>query len=165
LGFDPLMQLIHEEDVVEALAHAVIHDVSGACNVAAEDVLPLNKVRGLAGKPPFPVFHPFAYWGVAMLGGTGIRLTRHVPIELDYLRYQWVADLSKMRQELGYEPRYTAEEALREFAEHYRLRRFLPESELLARSEQQLRDVVERRRRDRERQAEADRSVEEGEGE
>jgi UDP-glucose 4-epimerase len=162
LGFDPLMQLIHEEDVVAALAHAVLHKAPGVFNVAAEDVLPLNKVRGLAGKPPFPVFHPFAYWGAAILGSAGLRTTHHVPIELDYLRYQWVADLSRMREELEYTPRYTAEEALREFAEHFRLRRFLPESEVLARGEQQLRDVVERRRRDRERQAEASSSGEEG---
>ncbi len=162
LGFDPLMQLIHEEDVVEALCHAVLHDVSGVYNVAAQDVLPLNKVRGLAGKPPFPVFHPFAYWGVAILGSTGLGIGRQVPIELDYLRYPWVADLSRMCEELGYTPRYTAEETLREFAEHARLSRFLPKSEVLARGEQQLRDVVERRRRDRERQAAAATSGEEG---
>ncbi|NIV40333.1 MAG: epimerase, partial [Anaerolineae bacterium] len=36
LGFDPMMQIIHEEDVVSALVHAVRHGLSGAYNVAAE---------------------------------------------------------------------------------------------------------------------------------
>ena len=41
-----------------------------------------------------------------MLGDTGLRLSRYVPMELDYIRYPWVADLTRMRDELGFEPRY-----------------------------------------------------------
>jgi hypothetical protein len=37
----------------------------------------------------------------------------YMPIELDYLRYRWVADLTRMREELGFAPRLTAEEAVR----------------------------------------------------
>jgi hypothetical protein len=70
-----------------------------------------------------------------------------MPIELDYIRYPWVADLAKMREELGFSPRYTAEEALREFAGQQRLRRYAPESSTLAYDEERLRDTIERRRR------------------
>jgi len=49
MGFDPMVQLIHEDDVLAALFHAVANDVPGVFNVAAEDVLPLNRIRGLAG--------------------------------------------------------------------------------------------------------------------
>ncbi len=149
LGFDPRMQLIHEDDVVAALVHAVAHDAPGACNVAAEDVLPLNKIRGLAGKAPLPVFHPLAYWGVKLLGGTRLRPRRYVPIEPDYLRYSWVGDLTRMREELGFAPRYTAEEALREFAEARRLGHYRPESALSAQSEERLRRIIEQRRQAR----------------
>jgi UDP-glucose 4-epimerase len=149
LGFNPLMQVIHERDVVEALVHAVVNDVPGVFNVGAEGVLPLMRLMGLAGKIPIPIFHPFAYWGASTLGATGLRITQYVPIELDYIRYQWVADLAKMREEFGFVPRYTADEALREFAGQQRLRRYMPDSMTLAYDEERLRDTIERRRRTR----------------
>ena len=153
LGFDPIMQLIHEDDVVEALAHAVGNDVPGVFNVAAEDVHPLNKVRGLVGKPPISVLHPIAYWGGKLLGKAGLESDHTLPIEPDYLRYPWVGDLSRMHDDLGFEPRYTAEETLREFAERNRLIRYQSGSVSLAHEEERLQDIIERRRRAREQQA------------
>jgi UDP-glucose 4-epimerase len=152
LGFDPIMQLIHEDDVIEALAHAVGNDAPGVFNVAAEDVHPLNKVRGLAGKLPISVLHPFAYWGGKLLGKAGLQSEHYMPLEPDYLRYPWVGDLARMRDELGFEPRYTAEETLREFAERNRLVRYRTGSVSLAHEEERLHDVIERRRRAREQQ-------------
>jgi UDP-glucose 4-epimerase len=162
LGFDPMMQFIHEDDVVEALVHAVGNDVPGVFNVAAEDVLPLNKVRGLAGKLPISVLHPFAYWGGKLLGKAGPGLDHYLPVEPDYLRYPWVGDLSRMRDELGFEPRYTAEETLREFAERNRLDRYQTGSTSLALEEERLQDVIERRRRAREQQTQPDAGAAEG---
>jgi hypothetical protein len=101
----------------------------------------------LAGKIPLPVFHLFAYWGTGLMGGAGKKVYRSFPIELDYLRYAWVADLEKMRNELGFIPRYTAEEALREFAGEQRLSRYVPETAALFYDEERLRDTIERRRR------------------
>ena len=147
LGFDPLMQVIHEDDVVAALTHAVTHDAPGVFNVAAKDALPLSKIRGLAGKVPLPIFHPLAYWGVGLLGGTGLRLRRYVPLELDYIRYPWVGDLSRMEAELGFQPRYSAEQALREFATQHRLGYYLTDSARQALAEQRLRDIIEQRQR------------------
>lgn len=146
-GFNPMMQVIHENDVAGALVQAVLNDCPGVFNVAAEGVLPLEKLMGLAGKFGLPVFHLFAYWGTALLGGAGLRLTRHTPFELDYIRYPWVGDLAKMRAELGFTPHYTAEEALREFAGHMRMSRYIPEHTDLGYDEERLRDTIERRRR------------------
>jgi len=58
-----------------------------------------------------------------------------------------VGDLEKMRTEMNFVPRYTAEEALREFAGQQRVRRYMPESVSLAFDEERLRDTIERRRR------------------
>lgn len=147
LGFDPMMQVIHEHDVVDALVHAVRTKPSGVFNVAAEDVLPLSKIMGLAGKFPLPVFHLFAYWGAGLLGGSGLRVARYVPMELDYIRYSWVGDLRKMRQELQFAPQYSAEQALVEFAEKARIRRYVPETVDLAFDEDRLGEALDRRRR------------------
>ncbi len=149
LGFDPLMQVIHEKDVVDALAHAVEKDVPGVFNVAAEGILPLSRLMALASKLPIPIFHLFAYWGSDILGVAGVPTGPHWPIEIDYLRYSWVGDLAKMREDLGFVPHYTAEEALREFAGEQRLRRYMPESVALAYDEERLRDTLERRKRAR----------------
>ncbi len=162
LGFDPMMQIIHEDDVVEALVHAVLNDAPGVFNVAAQDVLPLGKIRGMAGKSAFALFHPFAYWGVKLLGDSGLRLNRYVPIELDYIRYPWIGDLDKMTSELGFEPRYTAEETVREFAGWHRTGLYQTESARKTHDEQRLRDVIERRRRVRERLAKTVPAGEEG---
>jgi UDP-glucose 4-epimerase len=152
LGFDPLMQVIHERDVVEALAYGVLNDHPGVFNVAADGILPLTKLMSLAGRFPIPVFHLFAYWGMGLLGSSGLHDGRFVPIELDYIRYPWVADLTRMHNELDFVPRYTAEETLREFAGQQRLRRYVPETDALAFDEARLHDTLERRRRARERQ-------------
>ncbi len=149
MGFDPMMQVIHEDDVVEALVFALLHDVSGVFNVAAEGVLPLSKLRRLAGKHALPVFHLAAYWGNPLLATFKMPVRRMWPIDLDYLRYPWVGDLAKMRYALGFSPRYTAAEALREFAGRKRLEQFGPESPSLAYDEERLRDTLERRRRAR----------------
>lgn len=143
MGFDPMMQLIHEDDVIRAILHAVDRDVPGTFNVAAENSMPLMKVVGLAGKVPLPVLHPLAYLGVQMIGPS------LAPIDLNFLRYPCVGDLRKMREELVFTPQYTADEALREFAAQQRLRQYLPEESALAFDEQRLRDTIARRKRAR----------------
>ena len=150
MGFDPLMQIIHEDDVVEALWHSLCHDASGVFNVAAEEVLPLSKLMALGGKfiSP-PVFHLAAYWGNPLLGSVGVPVKRFWPIELDYLRYPWVGDLGKMREILEFTPAYSATSALREFTARRRLGKYTSDRSGSSQDEELLRDMIERRRRAR----------------
>ena len=143
LGFDPMLQLVHEEDVIEALAHAVLNDAPGVFNVAADGAMPLSRIIALSGKRYLPALHNLAYWGVGVLGRAGAGLERYAPVELDYLRYSWVGDLTKMHEELGFEPCHSAEETLREFAARQYHR---PHPDALAADEQRLRTTLERRR-------------------
>jgi UDP-glucose 4-epimerase len=142
LGFDPMMQIVHEDDVVNALVHGVLNDLPGVYNVAAEGVLPLSKLRGLAGKPPVSVFHKFVYWGVALPGGTSRILDRCLPIEPDYIRFPWVGDLARMRAEFGFEPAYTAEEALCEFVQRTKPERERPRASSTPPAQEPQQDVV-----------------------
>jgi UDP-glucose 4-epimerase len=147
LGFDPLMQLIHENDVVNALVFAVQNDVPGAFNIATQGILPLGKIIGLAGRIPIPVVHLCAYAGVDVMKIVGLKRQDKFPFEPDYIRYPWVADLTRMHEEMGFEPTYTAEETLREFAGYLRIKKYKPESPDLSYDEERLRDILDRRQR------------------
>jgi UDP-glucose 4-epimerase len=153
LGFDPLMQLIHEDDVVEALVFSVLNDVSGTFNVSAEGPMPLSRILRLTRRVPMRLFHPFAYKSLELLSGTRFQPKQYVPIEWDYLRYPWVTDLTRMQTEMGFYPIYLAEEALREFAGQQHADAEDGQADLQLTDEQQLRDIIERRRRIRERQS------------
>lgn len=155
LGFDPMMQIIHEDDAVEALTYATLNDAAGAFNVAAPDVLPLSKIRGLAGKPSFAIFHLLAYWGVGRWRAVDQRFQDYLPVEPDYLRFPWVGDLRRMREELGFEPHYTAEETLREFSETFCGDRLLLGPVSMAHEEERLSEVIEERRQARQQAATA----------
>jgi UDP-glucose 4-epimerase len=153
LGFDPMMQVIHEDDVVRALVHAIDHDVPGVFNVAAEGVMPLNRLQALAGKRRVAVAHRLAYWGARALGASGLGLQRYAPIELDYIRYPWVGDLGRMREELGFEPVLGAEEAVRDFAARHRGGPYPSEPTWLSRDEERLRGIIDVRSQARGQQA------------
>ncbi|MGQ9767479.1 MAG: hypothetical protein ACUVR4_12145 [Anaerolineae bacterium] len=85
-----------------------------------------------------------------MLAALGAPVSRFWPLGLDYLRYPWVGDLTKMRTVLNFTPHYTAVETLREFAGRKRLKPFVPSADALAYDEERLRDTIERRKRARE---------------
>lgn len=107
VGFNPMMQVIHEDDVVAALAHASLTGAAGVFNVATEPLLPLKRLLALAGVRPLPLLHPLAY---------SRRLNpyrRRMSLEADYLRYRCTADTSRMSEELGFTPQFTADEAAR----------------------------------------------------
>jgi UDP-glucose 4-epimerase len=148
LGFDPRMQIIHESDVTGAIVYAALNEAPGILNVAAEGVLPLLKVIALAGKLPLPIFHPLIYWGKSVLGRVGDRVFDSIPYDLDHLRYDVVGDLTRMRSQFGYSPKYTAEEILHEFAAHLRVSTFKPVIDELKLDEKRLRNTLERRRRE-----------------
>lgn len=153
LGFDPMLQFIHEDDAVEALAYAVMNDIPGVYNVAAEGPMPLTRVLTLTRKLPLPILHPLAYWGLDLLKGSPLRPTSFAPIEWDYLRYPWVADIAKMREEMGFMPQYMTDELLREFAGP---RHSGDNGDSLVNDETRLQDIIERRRRAREHSAETE---------
>jgi len=150
MGFDPRMQIIHEKDVVNSLAHAVLNDKPGVYNIAAEEVMTLRRITGLAAKITFPIFHPLAYGSQDIINNLVVEGLTSFPIELDFLRYECVGDLEKMHTEFDFKPSYTAIEALREFAGEQRLRRYITGEPLLEYDQERLKDTLDRRQRERE---------------
>jgi UDP-glucose 4-epimerase len=58
LGFDPLVQVIHEDDVVDVLYHAAMGNHRGSYNAAADGVFYLSQAIRRAGRTPWPILTP-----------------------------------------------------------------------------------------------------------
>ena len=122
LGFDPRIQFIHDEDMANALEHAVRFDIDGVFNAAADGVLALSEVAGLLGKPLAPVLPPFGTaLGAAALRRAGVPLTG----ELErLLRFGRAVDNRRLKA-TGFRYRYTTRETVLKLREHQRLSKLL----------------------------------------
>jgi UDP-glucose 4-epimerase len=111
LGFDPMVQVIHEDDVVHAIRLALRPGVRGIFNIAGPDPLPLSRLVETLGRPRLPLPHPVAR---AMLQRAyRLRLSSFPAPELDHIRYVCMVDDRRAREILGYSPRKGIEETAR----------------------------------------------------
>ncbi len=121
LGYDPLMQFVHEEDCLRAFERATLNPIPGVFNVVARGGLPLSTIVRLAGKRilplPAPILYRMAYY--PSQGQTGDPPAGFY----DYLRYLWVADGERGWEAFG-EPVYTTKEAWISFVSARRMRRY-----------------------------------------
>ncbi len=110
LGFDPLWQVVHEDDAAEALHRALSCEARGAFNVGSKDVVPFSALVRLAGGQALPLPGPVLRSTSRLLESLGVA---SVPIPLlDYLTFSCVTDVTRAEQELGFVPRVGAAEAL-----------------------------------------------------
>jgi UDP-glucose 4-epimerase len=111
LGFDPMMQFVHEDDVVAALRLALRPGLRGIFNIGGPGVLPLSQVVERVGRPTVPVVHLLARRVLDGLWRFG--LTDFPGREIDYLRYVCMVDDGRARRDLGWQPRHTLDETIR----------------------------------------------------
>jgi UDP-glucose 4-epimerase len=106
MGFDPLMQFVHEHDAVVALKACIDREppVRGPVNVVGRGVLPYTTVLALMGKLRLPVPHLVARSVARAAWST--QLGKTPPVLLDFLRYQCVADGRRAQQTLGFRAEY-----------------------------------------------------------
>ncbi len=122
LGYDPLMQLLHEDDLLRAVELVLRQDASGPFNLAGTGVLPLSTLLRLAGKRSFPWPHPLLY-RLDLLNSL-VRTGDSPAAFYDYLRFLWVVDTERARSVLGFEPEYTTKEAWMSFVVSRKLRAY-----------------------------------------
>ncbi|MDN5744159.1 MAG: NAD-dependent epimerase/dehydratase family protein [Nocardioidaceae bacterium] len=113
LGFDPRLQFLHESDLNRVLRHATLSDVAGTFNVAGDGLIMLSQALRRAGRAGVPL-------PAAAFGGLGsvlksVRRADLSPELVAFLTYGRGVDTTRMRSELGFEPRYSTAEAFAEF--------------------------------------------------
>ncbi len=115
LGFDPRLQLLHPVDAAGALTAAVINPVRGPVNVAPDGAISLSRLLRLAGRPSVGLPPLLAGPIVKRLGRQLAAADMYRDAEL-LLRYGRGCDNRRLRAEVGYEPAFDTEGAVREFA-------------------------------------------------
>lgn len=113
MGYDPLLQFVHEADVVDAFKMALDDDFPGEFNIVGDGVLPYSTVLALMGKLPLPMPHWLARPLSNALWVT--QIFDAPPSMLDYMRYLCVADGSRAREVMGFEARYGIKATIQDF--------------------------------------------------
>jgi UDP-glucose 4-epimerase len=111
LGFDPMIQVIHESDVVRAIRCALVPSQRGIYNVAGPEPLPLSHAIRILGRPSMPI--PYTIGKAVLKRLWSFRLTTFPAPELDHIRYICMVDDQRARAELGYAPRTSITETVR----------------------------------------------------
>ena len=110
LGFDPMIQVIHERDVAEAIMTALRPGIRGIFNLTGPGELPLSAVLRALGRRTFPIPHPIAkpLWSAAFRLG----ISSYPVAEFDFIRYVCMVDGARAERELGFRPRHSLRETI-----------------------------------------------------
>jgi UDP-glucose 4-epimerase len=114
LGFDARLQFLHEQDLTDVLIHAVRSEERGTFNIAGDGVLMLSQALRRLKRPSVPM-PGFAVGGLSSALRSA-RLAEFSPEQLNFLTYGRGVDTTRMRTQLGFEPAFTTEAALTDFA-------------------------------------------------
>ncbi|MEU5404370.1 NAD-dependent epimerase/dehydratase family protein [Streptomyces sp. NPDC005963] len=118
-GYDPRLQFVHEDDVIDVLEMA-LHEPrrgtlnSGTFNIAGDGVLLLSQCSRRLGRPTLPVLLPAVTWIGSALRTVGI--TDFSPEQIRLLTHGRVVSTVQMRETLGFEPKFTTAETFADFA-------------------------------------------------
>ena len=108
-NLDETIQFVHEDDVVEAISRLLLGRHPGQFNLAPEGLMTLRECAEVLGSPirtmPFWLFQAIAklMWR--------LHLSEVPPGQLDFARYPWIVSNEKLKETLGWTPRYSTRES------------------------------------------------------
>lgn len=111
MGFDPMVQLIHMQDVGSALVAALRPGLKGVYNVTGPGEVPLSSCFKELGARPIPVPHPIARGLLSSM--FKYRLASYPPEELDHIQFLCMVDGSRWRKETGWSPDSSMRDTIR----------------------------------------------------
>jgi UDP-glucose 4-epimerase len=140
LGFDPRIQLCHEDDGIEVLRRCAVEERPGIFNIGGRGVLLLSQAIRRVGRPSLPIPSPLVSAVAQVFRRAG--LVDFSPEQMRYLEHGRVADVTRAEKEFDWVPRSTAE-AMESFV---RRAPHLLDAEKVQAAEQQLRSILSRGR-------------------
>jgi UDP-glucose 4-epimerase len=113
LGFDPRLQFVHEDDLLACLHRCTVEDYPGTYNVAGDGVITLSQAARRTGKPTVPM--PSSM--LSAVGGWGrrARVVDFSPEQVSFLAYGRGIDTTRLRERVGYTPRWTTPATFEDF--------------------------------------------------
>jgi UDP-glucose 4-epimerase len=144
LGFDPVLELVHRDDCIEALVRATLGSQQGAFNIAGGNALTLTALLDGAGKVHAPLLPPA---GAGLLSAALARLGVAVlsPPLLDLLRWGRTLDTTRAERELGFRTARDTMTALDDYVQQRRVLQFQPSGRRYM-YERELEDYIHDRR-------------------
>jgi UDP-glucose 4-epimerase len=113
-GFDPLIQMMHEDDAADAIVLAFERRLKAIFNVAGPQPLPMSVIVRECGRKRLPIPEPLL---ALALGRGGLpRLPRGA---LEHLKYPVVVDATAFRQATGFAHRFDEAEVIASFREGF----------------------------------------------
>lgn len=113
LGRDARLQLLHEQDALGALERAIRAGKAGTFNVGPDGIVMMSQAIRRAGRISLPV----PEFGLGAIDSLR-RVNRYTEInrdQLDYLSFGRVMNTARMRDELGYSPKWSTAEAFDDY--------------------------------------------------
>jgi UDP-glucose 4-epimerase len=114
LGYDPRLQLLHEDDAIEVLRLATLGPAHGIVNVAGAGVVSLSQAIRRTGRIRLPVPAPAIAAVGSVVRNTGVL---ELSEQASFLNYGRVVETKRLREQFGYQPHYDTEGALRSYIE------------------------------------------------
>ncbi len=110
LGFDPMVQLIHVDDVAEAIVLALAPGHRGIYNIVGPGELPMSAVLRELRRDPIAIPHPLARSVLSAAFKLG--LSSFPVAELDFIRYVCMVDGRRAFAELGFRAKHDLRETI-----------------------------------------------------
>jgi UDP-glucose 4-epimerase len=101
-GFDPMVQVVHQSDVVNAIELALRPGVRGIFNLAGPSAVALSRLIELRNRPRLPIPHGLMRSALGRM--FRMRFSSFPAAELDFIRYVCMVDDRRARELLAYAP-------------------------------------------------------------
>ncbi len=111
MGFDPMIQAVHQDDVVQALELALEPGIRGVFNIAGPAPVALSKALAVLKRKSMSFPYTVVKGGLA--GLFALKMSKFPAPELDFIRYVCMVDDTLARTTLGYRPHFDLDTTLR----------------------------------------------------
>jgi len=108
MGYDPMVQVVHERDVVRGVLLALQEGINGVFNLTGPGEVPLSVLLKELGKRTVPVPAPLLGAGLDL--AWKLRMTTFPAPEVALIRYVAMVDGTRAHNVMGFRPKYSVRE-------------------------------------------------------